>query len=65
MNNTRISVVGMLTGDQFVDVVKTLVVGAVVLLLAYGAYNSGYSLQLSKDGVELALSPDKKVGVKC
>lgn len=61
MNKTKIFIIGMLTGDQFVDIVKTLAVGVVVILLAYGAYNSGYSLQLSKDGVKVSLSPENQM----
>ena len=59
MNSTNTSFVGMLTGDQVVDVIKALSIGITVLLLAYGAYNSGYSLQFSKDGLNVSLNPEK------
>ncbi|NLE26188.1 MAG: hypothetical protein GX625_12760 [Clostridiaceae bacterium] len=65
MNNTKTSIVDMISGEQLVDTIKTLTLGTVVLLLAYGAYYSGYSLQLSIEGVELSLCPNKAVDAKC
>ncbi len=55
--NTHISIIRALTGEQFVELVKIIVTGGVVLALAYGAYKNGYILQSSKDGVDITLKP--------
>ena len=46
--NTHISIIGALTGEQFIELVKILVTGGVIVALAYGAYKNGYVLQGSK-----------------
>ena len=43
--NTHISIIGALTGEQFIELVKILVTGGVIVALAYGAYKNGYVLQ--------------------
>jgi len=58
MGDMKLSVIGLLSGDQLVDIFKTLAAGAVILILAYGAYNSGYSIQLCKGDVKIALNPE-------
>jgi len=55
--NTHISIIGALTGEQFIELVKILVTGSVIVALAYGAYKNGYVLQGSKDGVDITLKP--------
>ena len=53
--NIHISIIGALTGEQFIELVKILVTGGVIVALAYGAYKNGYVLQGSKDGVDITL----------
>lgn len=57
MNNTSVTITEMLTSDQFVELIKFLVTGAVILSLAYGAYKNGYTLEARFEGVDIALRP--------
>ncbi len=55
--NTHISIIRALTGEQFLELIKVLVTGGVIVTLAYGAYKNGYILQCSKDGIDITLKP--------
>lgn len=55
--NTHISIIGALTGEQFIELVKILVTGGVIIALAYGVYKSGYILEGSKGDIDITLKP--------
>ena len=42
-----------ITGDQVVKMVEIMVAGATICILAFGAYEHGYSLEGNKNGVML------------
>ena len=49
--NSKMPILGVLSGAQIVDALKTLIIGAVIIYLAHGSFTSGYSIQIRKDGV--------------
>ena len=59
MKSTEISILEFLSGDQTLALFKTLAVGAVVLLLAYGAFDSKYSLEISQGDITVKLNPNR------
>ncbi len=65
MNNTRMAIMGTLTGDQFIALAQIITTGAVIITLAFGAYKYRYTLQGSYNGVngiDITLNPPVGTG---
>lgn len=55
--NTNILDFRALTGEQLAGILKTVIVGCVIVAISYSAYKNGYSFEGSYNDITIKLKP--------